>query len=64
MNMPLDIAVDIGRRVVEARTARTRLDVSGSADEIASLFPQVGMSRRQILEVLREEAGAAGVPVN
>ena len=64
MYTPLDIAVAIGRRVLEARAARAKLDVAGSADEIASRYPQAGMCRGQILEVLREEAGAAGVPVN
>lgn len=64
MYTPLDIAVDIGRRVQEARAARARLDICDSADEIASRYPQTGMSRGQILEVLKEEAGAAGVPVN
>ena len=64
MNTPLDIAVDIGRIVLEARTAEHALDLSGCADDLHSRFPQAGMSRRQIFEALEEEAGAMGISIH
>jgi hypothetical protein len=64
MNTPLDIAVDIGRIVADAQTARLALDLSDTADGILARFPQAGLSRGQVLEALREEAGAAGLPMN
>jgi hypothetical protein len=61
MTNPLDVAVDIGRIVMEARAASLPLNLCISADDLISRFPQSGLSRAQILEVLREEAGAMGL---
>jgi hypothetical protein len=64
MNTPLDIAIDIGRIVLEARASEDSLDLSGCADDLLSRFPQAGISRRQICETLKEEAGAVGLSVH
>jgi hypothetical protein len=64
MNTPLDIAVDIGRIMLEAQEDRRPLNLRGSADEIVARFPDSGLSRRQILDALEEEAGAAGLALN
>jgi hypothetical protein len=61
MDRPLDIAVDIGRMVVEAQAASLALDLADSADDLIARFPQSGLSRGQILEALKEEAAAIGV---
>ncbi len=60
MNTPLDIAVDIGRIVAEARAARLALDLSEAADGLLARYPQPGLSRSQVLAALQEEAVAAG----
>jgi hypothetical protein len=64
MNTPLEIAVDIGRIVLEAQRESAPLDVGGSADELLLRFPQSGLSRRQIVDALREEASAVGLTLN
>jgi hypothetical protein len=64
MNTPLDIAVDIGRIIAEAQTSKLNLDLSDCADELASRFSEAGVSRRQILAALRQEAEALGVVIN
>jgi hypothetical protein len=64
MTTPLDIAVDIGRIVLEARAASLPLDLCVSADDLVSRFPQSGLSRSQILDALKEEAGAVGLMLN
>ena len=61
MSTPLDVAVDIGRIVVEAQMSTRALDLSDCADHLLARFPQSGLSRRQILETLHEEAVAAGL---
>jgi hypothetical protein len=64
MSTPLDIAVDIGRIVAEAQAARHALDLMDAADGILARNPQSGLSRSQILDALKEEAGAAGLPMH
>lgn len=64
MNTPLEIAVDIGRIVVEAQRESVPLDVCGSVDDLLLRYPQSGLSRRQIVDALREEASAVGLPLN
>ena len=64
MNTPLDIAVDIGRVVADARAARLALDLSDAADGILARNPQSGLSRSQVLAALQEEAGAVGLSMN
>jgi len=65
MNMPLDIAVDIGRIVTEMQTAaRGALNLACCAEELESRHPESGVSRRQILDALRQEAGAVGLLMN
>ena len=64
MNTPLDVAVDIGRIVLQAQAARRALDLADCADDLLARFPQTGFSRPQILEALREEAAAAGLPMH
>jgi len=64
MTTPLDVAVDIGRIVLEAQAASLPLNVCVSADEIISRFPLAGLSRSQVLEALKEEAGAVGLAQN
>jgi hypothetical protein len=64
MNTPLEIAVDIGRIVMEAQRESVPLDVGGCADDLLSRFPQTGLSRRWILEALAEEADAVGLSLN
>lgn len=61
MSTPLEIAVDIGRIVLKAQAMSLPLDVAESAEDLVTRFPDSGLSRCQILEALREEAGAAGV---
>ena len=64
MNTPLDIAIDIGRIVSEAQADENVLDLSGCTDDLVSRFPQAGIPRGQILEALKEEAGAAGLAIH
>ena len=64
MNTPLDVAVDIGRIVIQAQASQSALDLSGCADNLLARFPHSGFSRRQILDALQEEAAAAGLPMN
>lgn len=64
MNMPLDIAVDIGRIVNEMQTSRLALDLAGSVDDLLSRFPEAGVSRRHVFDALKQEAGAAGVELS
>jgi hypothetical protein len=61
MNTPLDIAVDIGRIIAEARARNAPLDFSHCVDEIFLRFPQRSVSRVDIREALKEEAGAVGL---
>ena len=64
MTTPLDIAVDIGRIVLEAQASRLPLDLCVSADELVSRFPQSELSRSQIIDALKEEAWAVGLMLN
>ena len=64
MNTPLDVAVDIGRIVVEAQLSTRALDLANCADHLLARFPQSGLSRRQIIDTLHEEAVAAGLALN
>ena len=64
MNMPLDIAVDIGRIVDETRAAHLSLDLLTSVEDLVSRHPESGVARGTILAVLKEEAGAVGLPMN
>jgi hypothetical protein len=64
MNTPLDVAVDIGRIVVEAQMSTRALDLANCADHLLARFPHCGISRRQIMDTLHEEAVAAGLALN
>ena len=64
MNMPLDIAVDIGRIVREMQASRMALDLAGSADELLTRFPEAGVQRGHVLAALKQEAGAAGIELS
>jgi len=64
MNMPLDIAVDIGRIVREIQASRMALDLAGLADDLLIRFPETGVPRRHVLAALKQEAGAAGVELS
>jgi hypothetical protein len=63
MNTPLDIAIDIGRLVAEARAASLALDLADAADGLLARFPQSGLSRAHVVAALKQEAGAAGLPM-
>lgn len=63
VNTPLEVAVSISATVVEARSARTELDVCGSAAALHSRYPDAGFSLPEIAETLKAEAIAAGVRV-
>ena len=64
MNTPLEVALNIGRLVLEARNGRNSLDVAGCADMLLSPVPHSGFSRIDLVETLAEEANAAGVVVH
>lgn len=64
MNMPLDIAVDIGRIVSETRAARIPLDLSCCVDELLIRFPESGVQRMDVLDALKQEAAALGLTLN
>ena len=64
MNMPLDIAVDIGRIVREMQAWRMALDLFGLADDLLIRFPETGVPRGHVLAALKQEAGAAGVELS
>ena len=64
MQMPLDIAVDIGRIVLEARAASLALNVAKCADDLVSRFPETGLSHNEIVDALKEEADALGLSSN
>ena len=57
MGTPLEIAVDIGRIVVDAQAASLPLDISESAEDLVARFPDSGVSRVQIVDALKEESG-------
>ena len=63
MGTPLNIALDIGRLINEARASGRPLDLAASAGELFLRFFGSGCSRRQIAEALTEEAQAAGVMI-
>ncbi|MBA3517752.1 MAG: hypothetical protein H0T75_08960 [Rhizobiales bacterium] len=64
MNTPLNVAVDIGRLIDEAREAHSPIDVSNCAAELYLRFLAAGCSRQQITEALRSEGQAAGVTLH
>ena len=64
MTTPLEIAVDIGRIVLDAQARSLPLDPSESAKEIVARFPDSAVSCGQIFAALKEEAGAAGVALS
>jgi hypothetical protein len=64
MNTPLELAVDIGRIVIEAQACRLSLDVSACADELMARFPQTGLQHRHVVAALREEACAVGLSMH
>jgi len=61
MNTPLDIAVDIGRILNEAKLSRLPLDLSQQADKLFQRFAETGVPRAAIRATLEEEAGAIGM---
>ena len=59
--MPLNVAVDIGRLVAEARADRKPIDVTACASELFLRHLASGCSREEIAEALQDEAEDAGV---
>jgi hypothetical protein len=64
MSTPLDIAVDIGRILSEARATRSVLAASACADDLLTRHPATGLRREHVLAALTEEADAIGLPLD
>jgi hypothetical protein len=58
---PLLIAFEIVEAIEKAANARTPLEVEAAADAIVARYPHSGVTRNEIVEVLREEGSVAGV---
>jgi hypothetical protein len=56
----LPLAVDIADTVLEASESTGPLDVDAAADQLLRAHPEAEASRDEIVEVLTEEAAAAG----
>lgn len=58
---PLLLAFAIVETVEGACRARKPLDLETAANAIVARFPETGVTRGEVVEVLREEATAAGL---
>ena len=61
MQMPLNVALDIGRVISIAQAEQRSVDIQDCAAELFLRFPAAGCSRQQISEALQGEAEAVGV---